>query len=843
MVDPVMVDPEGEQGGSTYEREYIAKWLAQGNLVDPLTRYKLKSTKLTENVNIKKALHAFKDEKPQLIKALEDMDRKLRQAQSAFESAAQNPAALVPKRFLDKTTFAIMRKPVRARDGIVYEKRVLLEHITKCECQDTELFSPVTKQPMEPGYDDETALEQEIEAFLDANFNFEPNVVPISHHGSVLDLSNLFSALDGLKDILLETLGSWEPPCLVVFGAESVGKSTLLQRLSLLPVFPTFKTRCTRMPIRLEIRRSSMPAPATLSVWNVIERKYVGQPELISLETIDGSGEKDVKLKMMNILDVHCQGGQVSLDFELHIRATSITLPPMNLVDLPGIVENDTDLKNQTEALLARYVTSPDSRDIFLAVAAAVGTSPANWTSNRLVGLHKLSDRAIGVITKCDRVEDDDLDLLRLWLNGGDIEGLLPLEHGYVGIASPKNLEKKPDESLSGWIRRMQEQEIRTFQDKSMSDCIEAQKVCIQALLERINKMYSWHVINGWLPSTARRLLQVWRDCCEELCKLGLPRSSGELGGSALACFKAAAMSELKQRLAFAVDLSKTLFQSSVVKPMKEYLERELDRLRSVELDLVDVSNFLQDTSSILGHAVPVRNVKDEWLAQTFDALLPRSGCDEFRLQRLPLLIDKVKSNLQDNKPNLDVDGVRKQIQTLFADLFCPRKSTALNVQVDNVGKAKLCLDAEKIVGICLIELANGFKAVTTHLEFEKCIILPALVQQEKETCHQSRERVYERMSRVACALKKLFEMHGCKEDVEAQAELLASWLPDYFRQTFCPLASGDSEIDDNFQEPACNWLTSVLLKAVALCEQELIPPAAKETLGGILKKKKKEPF
>ena len=48
----------------------------------------------------------------------------------------------------------------------------------------------------------------------------------------------------------------------MVFGAESVGKSSLLQRLSLLPFFPTDKSRCTRMPVRLEIRRTATPHPA-----------------------------------------------------------------------------------------------------------------------------------------------------------------------------------------------------------------------------------------------------------------------------------------------------------------------------------------------------------------------------------------------------------------------------------------------------------------------------------------------------------------------------------------------------------------------------------------------------
>lgn len=42
-------------------------------------------------------------------------------------------------------------------------------------------------------------------------------------------------------------------PCLVVLGSESDGKSSLLENLTQLPIFPRQGTRCTTRPIRLRL--------------------------------------------------------------------------------------------------------------------------------------------------------------------------------------------------------------------------------------------------------------------------------------------------------------------------------------------------------------------------------------------------------------------------------------------------------------------------------------------------------------------------------------------------------------------------------------------------------------
>ena len=290
----------------------------------------------------------------------------------------------------------------------------------------------------------------------------------------MVQLSSLFEALDGLKDILVETLGAWTPPHLVVVGGESVGKSSLLQRLSLLPFFPTNSKRCTRMPLRVKIRRSASDGTATLQVCNSSGNPE-GDSRTISLQDSDAEISKQMH-DVLRQAGLDPDSGAISMNKELRIEATSTTLPPINLVDLPGIIDSaEPTLKRDTEALFQRFVGT-SSRDIFLAVVPAT-SAPANWTATRLVMQHNLQSRTIGVITKCDMLnveEDDAQENIKEILNGTTtIPGLVPLKpFGYVAVANVGAKTREKYESHSVWMKRRAEMEMDRFQDTlGMADC------------------------------------------------------------------------------------------------------------------------------------------------------------------------------------------------------------------------------------------------------------------------------------------------------------------------------------------------------------------------------------
>jgi hypothetical protein len=50
-----------------------------------------------------------------------------------------------------------------------------------------------------------------------------------------VQLSKFFAAIDPVRDMLNVTLDGWEPPQIVTVGGQSSGKSSLLERLTMLP--------------------------------------------------------------------------------------------------------------------------------------------------------------------------------------------------------------------------------------------------------------------------------------------------------------------------------------------------------------------------------------------------------------------------------------------------------------------------------------------------------------------------------------------------------------------------------------------------------------------------------
>ena len=69
-------------------------------------------------------------------------------------------------------------------------------------------------------------------------------------------LNTYFSAFEGIRQELSHTLKGWDTPMIVVFGAQNAGKSSLLERLCMIELFPKGEGLCTRLPIRIRMRTS-----------------------------------------------------------------------------------------------------------------------------------------------------------------------------------------------------------------------------------------------------------------------------------------------------------------------------------------------------------------------------------------------------------------------------------------------------------------------------------------------------------------------------------------------------------------------------------------------------------
>eukprot|EP00421_Protoceratium_reticulatum_P033999 CAMPEP_0168479388 /NCGR_PEP_ID=MMETSP0228-20121227/63446_1 /TAXON_ID=133427 /ORGANISM="Protoceratium reticulatum, Strain CCCM 535 (=CCMP 1889)" /LENGTH=260 /DNA_ID=CAMNT_0008495675 /DNA_START=13 /DNA_END=792 /DNA_ORIENTATION=+ len=197
--------------------------------------------------------------------------------------------------FLCPITGQIMDDPVLAADRFNYERAAIEAWL------ETRSESPQTKQPMGKALVTNEVLRKAIEEFKNVGMGGMPDgdrlitwdthgqqpigekrsatmegctqpkrrrVVGDSRVSMSQAMSKAFRELDPLRDLLRSVLDGWTPPKVVVIGDESAGKSTQLEQLAMIPVFPRKKRFCTRLAVHLRLRRGP-ESRATLCVHSV----------------------------------------------------------------------------------------------------------------------------------------------------------------------------------------------------------------------------------------------------------------------------------------------------------------------------------------------------------------------------------------------------------------------------------------------------------------------------------------------------------------------------------------------------------------------------------------------
>ena len=187
-----------------------------------------------------------------------------------------------------------MRQPVTAEDGRIYERSSIEQWI---ERHRPEIISPRTRDPMGENLLPNETLHREIEKFLEELSASSATGSGETRIESVASLNRLFERLDELADLSHELLDDWPAPSVVVLGKENTGKSTLLERLLYRPLFPHDKRVCTRMAVRVSVRRTPVAQPVTLEVWDTQANMRIGPVRTIQLST----GHVDIRKAMEDV--------------------------------------------------------------------------------------------------------------------------------------------------------------------------------------------------------------------------------------------------------------------------------------------------------------------------------------------------------------------------------------------------------------------------------------------------------------------------------------------------------------------------------------------------------------
>mmetsp|Transcript_5757 Transcript_5757/g.20045 ORF Transcript_5757/g.20045 Transcript_5757/m.20045 type:complete len:846 (-) Transcript_5757:1193-3730(-) len=487
-------------------------------------------------------------------------------------------------------TGVLMRDPVRAEDGFVYERKAILEYFEDAKgTEGSEIVSPMLRTPMgtQLTEDEERRAaaaavrrDQRLPEGGWAPHGLQPEgerraeglasaggggSLPRANKALSDALGRAFTILDPMRDLLASCLDGWEPPRIVVVGDESTGKSTLLEQLAMLPVFPRKKRFCTRMAIHLRLRRDAdLPALATLSVQNAQTRQPIGETKRLPAGAngyIYLQEAMDEVLKQEEEINKNHCGIITSKILVLEVRHPAVA--SIDLIDLPGITRHPADKEAATQHVLAQEVqfdNQTGKHAMYLAVVPASGDVRPNTNSAMcFIEKHGLQSRSFGVFSKTDQL--NDVDVLRALVTGENTPdgespaelGGVPLEKGWIATMLKKPsaggtgkrraayYEGKVPEGLPEQyfdvhnlerlhLQRRCERDFFAHEeaDPVMRELYERGSAGVGALVERLEEVYNDYLHSTWMRSTLMKVMAKLEASTFELNVAGKSAAHGE---------------------------------------------------------------------------------------------------------------------------------------------------------------------------------------------------------------------------------------------------------------------------------------------------------------------------
>jgi len=485
--------------------------------------------------------------------------------------------------FKCKLSNVVMFDPVRAEDGFTYERsaieRWMEQHDHSPTVREGQGFCAMGRD-LEPNRARKAALDlllrdhyneddDELEVvewdsegyqvFLPAGRSITLSgssgvVPPPSQHPRAVadmtaDLTRMFKILDPLRGEL-ESLVNVKPPKVVVIGDESAGKSTVLEQLIRMPLFPRKQVFCTRLPIHVRMRRPEAAANGCSSVtMSVVTSEnyrlhgYDAEPEEPPCTIATASGYHFVQDRM-DALQQRLAGdtGGIVADRIIVLDVHHEEVPVLDLIDLPGIVtvNGPGTPEGKVEAIeevISSQIAADETHGMtsFYLVVVPAGERPNTNGALKYIQSKGLLERALGVFTKSDEVKRPAY--LSAFITGADVEdededtvhtaqalGEVKLAKGWTAtmLAMPKCMVTKEDGRKTNYytapgaaperLKKQEEAEKQFFGGAQaldvMRELYDAGLAGTGALAAKLTSEYYEYSRGEWFRQTITKLLE-----------------------------------------------------------------------------------------------------------------------------------------------------------------------------------------------------------------------------------------------------------------------------------------------------------------------------------------------
>jgi len=574
---------------------------------------------------------------------------------------------------------------------------------------------------------------------------------------------NAFFKLIGQLGDSVNILHDFKPAQVVVIGNENCGKSTLLEMICGMPLFPHNDGICTRMRIELRLRYAQESNLTQIRTYNMITKQFEGEAECVPTNaTCTADAVREAMQRVMERLNGG--GNGVCPDKMLIVDIESPSVPSLDLVDLPGLVTasavgEPADMPTQTRAIAEKHIAEHSDHSIYLCVVPATA-APNTSSAMHLIQQKGVESKTLGVLSMCDKLFKGDQHKLADRLNQvGDSVQLNP--NGYVAITNAP-VQNCHGLSVTERLKRQRDAEEKWFNEEIDLPEQLRSRVTTPSLVNHLMELVLEFMKRTHIPNALKQLVS-------ELDRL--EKKNNELGLPELSCMQGPPFVLAKTRKQV-LPIVNTLL-GGIRATWSDILASQI-LLHMKQKVAVVISQHVNKRCAIIHGPAKLKEFGDDLsktvtecastLTQVIESVITKAMAIDnsaFKLvERFPQVVDNAincASNICDGKRN----DMLTQLQHCIEHHLCVPSGSLVMVHDNDMKCVSMKLEWMKLMGdlahLVVVCSAEIFDVFFERMEAE--VVNTTFCSTTVESCHHEREKLKNQQQKIREVLSGIVTM------------------------------------------------------------------------------------